>query len=48
MEITPTRGPSCEAVRDPVVELLSAHPVLSAAGPIRADSTPTADRWHRT
>ena len=35
LEITETKGPSCEGVRDLIVELLAAHPVVSEAGPLR-------------
>ncbi|MFJ5129961.1 hypothetical protein ACIP80_33355 [Streptomyces sp. NPDC088555] len=33
--ITPTQGPSCEAVRDLMVELLEAHSLVSRVTPIR-------------
>ncbi|MES9558828.1 MULTISPECIES: hypothetical protein [unclassified Streptomyces] len=29
LEITPTKGPSCGGVRDLIVELLAAHPLVS-------------------
>lgn len=35
LEITPTKGPSSEGVRDLIVELLESHSVVSHAGPIR-------------
>ncbi|MFC0602289.1 hypothetical protein [Streptomyces palmae] len=36
LEITPTQGPSCEGVRDLIVELLEAHSLVSHVGPVRA------------
>ncbi|MGV9883289.1 hypothetical protein [Streptomyces sp. NPDC003006] len=33
--ITPTKGPSCAGVRDLVVELLAAHPLVTRVGEIR-------------
>ena len=33
--ITPVKGPSCEGVRDLVMELLAGHPLVAGAGPIR-------------
>lgn len=35
LEITPTKGPSCEGVRDLIMELLESHPLVAGAAPIR-------------
>lgn len=35
LEITPWKGPSCTGVRDLVIELLAAHPLVTGAGEIR-------------
>lgn len=35
LEITPTNGPSCEGVRDLIVELLAAHSLVTSVGPLR-------------
>ncbi|MGK4586106.1 hypothetical protein [Kitasatospora sp. HPMI-4] len=36
LQITPTSGPSCEGVRDLIVELLGAHPLVTRVRPISA------------
>ncbi|MGX1632723.1 hypothetical protein ACWGUL_01495 [Streptomyces albidoflavus] len=33
LQITPTKGPSCEGVRDLIVKLLESHPLVSSVAP---------------
>lgn len=35
LQITPTTGPSCAGVRDLVMDLLDAHPLVTRVGEIR-------------
>ncbi|MFI9019200.1 hypothetical protein ACIGZI_34770 [Streptomyces griseus] len=35
LELAPTKGPSCEGIRDLIVKLLESHSLVTGAAPIR-------------